>query len=107
MSSINEDNKPVNIGVDNIDENIEKILSKPPGHRIYDGIKVNKVEERIEESFAKLRLKKINVDKAVDIVAPVTDVNNVDEESDKLFSLRNMKATDMKCNKRVFFSKFK
>ena len=45
------DNKPINLGVENVDENINKILSKPPGYSLFKCIKQNDVEIDIEETL--------------------------------------------------------
>ena len=96
MKNIECDSKPVNLGVDNVNENVQKLLSKPPGYRIFKDIKTNDVDVNVEETFAKLRINMLNDDTE-------NNVHNVSKNQQNSVTLKNIRATDMKYNKRVFF----
>ena len=92
MRNTDMKNKPVNLGVGEIDKNIKKVLSRPTGYALYKDVKSNDVEVSIEESFAKMRLNKIYKNKP--------QINS-DEMDENKIDFRNSRATDMRCNKRV------
>ena len=95
VNVIGGDNKPINLGVNELDKNVEIILSKPPGYRMFTEVKWNDVEVGIEETFAKLRLNHLYGNETS------TSVVEVNTQSGNKISLRNIRATEMKCNKRV------
>ena len=85
-------NKVINLGFDDMNVNMEKILSKPPGTTVYRKIKRQNVEIAIEEGFNKLKYETIEYQNTVE-----------DEEynEDVVICFNNKRATDMKNNKRV------
>ena len=91
------DNKPVNLGVPNLKANVEKILSKPPGFTLYKSISEKGMELNREEGMAKLRMNKIKKDEVKN-----KNVSDVNISSRAEINFQSIKATDMKCNKRVF-----
>ena len=102
--NINDDEKPINLGFDGMDKDMEGILLKPPGHAIYRNVKEIDVELDIEEAFTKLRWNKVNNqenDKDTISVDKKEDVKCYDPINEVL-DFQQMKATDMKCNKRVY-----
>ena len=80
-----------------LNENVEKILSKPPGFTLYKSISEKGMELNIEEGMAKLRMNKIKEGEVKH-----QKVKNVNISSSAEINFQSMKATDMKCNKRVF-----
>ena len=94
MKQSKYENKPVNLGVPVLSENVEKVLSIPLGFRLYKNINLKDFEIEIEECFAKMRLNK--------------QFNNNDgrmnETISKNLNFNNMRATDTKFNKRVYFA---
>ena len=67
MKEVNKTNKVVNLGVDGINVNMEKILSKPPGHTVYRKVSTENMEIAVEESINKLKYKNLS---------PNTDTEN-------------------------------
>ena len=96
MNTIEDINRPVNLGVPNISTNVEKILSIPLGFRVYKDINIKEFKVEIEECYAKLRINKQyenEEDKEKD----------VNTEDSKIITFNNIRATDTKFNKRVYF----
>merc|ERR1712243_468900 len=91
-----ENHKPVNLGKVDVNLKEESVISLHPNFALYRKVSVTDVEIGIEESYAKLRLDMLNQNK---------DESNSNVHSDEtcVLSLNNMRATDMKSNKRVFF----
>ena len=95
------DNKPINLGNNELERNVELILSKPPGYRVFKEVKWNDVDVGIEETFAKIRLDKLYEKDNKTSNNPETCVVNVSEQSANIINFKNIRATDMKSNKRV------
>ena len=55
MTNIVYNDKPVNLGVEKLDKNVEKVLCNPPGHAVYKKINEDDIEIAYEESIAKYR----------------------------------------------------
>ena len=100
MKKVDKNNKVVKINYDRMDVNMEEILSKPPGHTVYRKVSRENVEISAEEAFCKLRYNKVYENTVKDVHNGLNSDKIYDMDM-KVINFNNMKATEMKCNKRV------
>ena len=91
----------INLGVNRINVNMEKVLSNPPGHSVNRKVFENYIELAYEASMSKLRWKNMEDEykKLDDKVSNYVNINY--SHSEKVINFNNMRASEMKCNKRV------
>ena len=107
----NKNDKPaIYAGIKDITDDQEKLLMMNPNHRIYSKLKLESFETELEKCYIKSTWEKIkegimneNNHKAPE--ANENETNNiVNDDKAKSVDFRNMRATDMKGNKRIYIA---
>ena len=102
MEGINEDKKVINLGFENVNSNMENILSKPPGYTVYRKIIKEKVELDYDEAMSKMRWPDVNsLEENGERDEESTSKDSENTVHKNFVTFENKKATDMKLNKRV------
>ena len=89
-------NKVVNLGCDRVNVNMEKVLSKPPGHPVYRKVHKENVEMSIEEAMVKLRYSNIENKPNGKTKDDIQDNEQISKDMEKVINFNSMKATEMK-----------
>ena len=108
----NKIDKPaIYAGIEGITEEQNEILMMNPNHRIYPRLNIEDFDTEVEKAVTKANWEKLRKErkKEEDNIAIETGESKEDlktfDESKKVIDFRNLKATDLKNNKRIYIVK--
>ena len=113
LSNANKENKAdegnskenqdiVNLGYDELDDNMKSVLQKHPGFTVYKEVKESNIEIAAEECLVKVKYDIMSKEANSNSVDPVPEVGESTHNTKDIIDLTYMEATDMKRNKRVY-----